>query len=166
MAKKGISSCFVPIPNTIVHNFLLCTKVHHLVLFQHEFFAFIHGVAALPCLMCHWLTPCWKINSFLSEISVCCSCTEKITIKIERAFSVILQALPATCRSFQQTPQLPTVAVANLRFNKQLVTANARWCLPSPALVDCIVNSSAVCWHKHLLIEVALAGRLGANVYQ
>ena len=25
--------------------------------------------------------PCWKINSFLSEILVCWSCTEKITIK-------------------------------------------------------------------------------------
>ena len=33
--------------------------------------------------------PRWKINSFLSEISVCWSCTEKITLKIERAFSVI-----------------------------------------------------------------------------
>ena len=83
--------------------------------------------------------PCWKINSFLSEISVCWSCTEKI-IKIERAFSVILQTLPATRRSYQQTLQLPTVAVANLWFNKQLTTANARWRLPSPALVDCIVG--------------------------
>ena len=47
----------------------------------------------------------WKINSFLSEISVCWSCTEKITIKIERAFSVILRASPAICHSFQQSPQ-------------------------------------------------------------
>ena len=41
--------------------------------------------------------------SFLSEISVCWSCTEKIRIKIERAFSVILRASPATRRrSVQQ----------------------------------------------------------------
>ena len=113
-------------------------------------------------------TPCWKINSFLSEISVCWSCTKKITIEIEIAFFVILWALPATRRSFQQSSQLPTVAVANLRFNKQLATANARWRLPSPALVDCVIDSSTVCWHKHLLIEVvtvALTGGLGANVY-
>ena len=30
------------------------------------------------------LLPCWKINSFISEISVCWSCKEKKTIKIER----------------------------------------------------------------------------------
>ena len=64
------------------------------------------------------LRPCWKINSFLSEVSVCWSCTEKI-IKIERAFSVILRALPVTrrsfqhFRSFQQSPQLPTVAATS-----------------------------------------------------
>ena len=34
----------------------------------------------------------WKINSFLPEVSVCWRCTEKMTIKIERAFSVILRA--------------------------------------------------------------------------
>ena len=44
----------------------------------------------------YYIHPCWKINSFLSEISVCRSCTEKI-IKIERAVSVILRASPATC---------------------------------------------------------------------
>ena len=55
---------------------------------------------------CH---PRWKINSFLSEISVCWSCTEKITLKIERAFSVILRASPAICGSFQPSPQRPTV---------------------------------------------------------
>ena len=62
----------------------------------------------------------WKINCFLFEILVCWSCTKKITIKIERAFSIILLALSATRCSFQQWPQLPTVTVANLRFNKQL----------------------------------------------
>ena len=30
VAKRGIHSCFVQIPNSIVHNFLLCTKMHHL----------------------------------------------------------------------------------------------------------------------------------------
>ena len=50
VAKKGIRSCFVPIPNTIVHNFLLCTKMHHHALFQHESFVFVHSVAALPYL--------------------------------------------------------------------------------------------------------------------
>ena len=49
--------------------------------------------------------PRWKINSFLSEISVCRSCAEKIIIKIERVFSVILLASPATRHSFQQSPQ-------------------------------------------------------------
>ena len=28
--QTGIRSCFVPIPNTIVHNFLICTKMLHL----------------------------------------------------------------------------------------------------------------------------------------
>ena len=77
------------------------------------------------------MNPRWKINSFLSEISVCWSCAEKITIKIERAFSVILLASPATRRSFQLSLQLPTVTTANLGFNAQWATANARWHLPS-----------------------------------
>ena len=81
--------------------------------------------------------PRWKINSFLSEISVCWSCTEKITIKTERAFSVILLASPATRRSFQLSPQLPTVKAANLGFNAQLATANARWRLAS-LLIRCL----------------------------
>ena len=51
--------------------------------------------------------------SCLSQVSVCWSCTEKMTIKIERAFSVILWASPATRRSFQLLPQLPTVAAAS-----------------------------------------------------
>ena len=88
--------------------------------------------------------PRWKINSFLSEISVCWRCTEKITIQIERAFSVILRASPATLRSFQASPQHPTVAAENLRFNTSLATANARWCLPSHTIVDCIADSSSV----------------------
>ena len=53
--------------------------------------------------------PRWKINSFLSEISVCWSCMEKIMIKIGRAFSVILRASPAIRRSSQPSPQHPTV---------------------------------------------------------
>ena len=54
------------------------------------------------------LRPRWKINSFLSEISVCWNSAEKITIKIEKAFSVILRALPAIRSSFQPSPQQPT----------------------------------------------------------
>ena len=100
--------------------------------------------------------------------------------------TVILRVSLATRRSFQHSRQLPTVAVANLWFNKQLATANARWHLPSPALVDCIVNSSTVCWHKRLLrgrdrgigrspwrqrlliievVTVTLAGQFGTNIY-
>ena len=51
--------------------------------------------------------PCWKIHSFLSEVSVCWSCTEKITIKIERAFSVILRGLSSN------PSQLTAVAAAS-----------------------------------------------------
>ena len=54
-----------------------------------------------------------EIHSFLSEVSVCWSCREKITIKIERAFSAILRASPTTRRSFQQSPQLSTVAATS-----------------------------------------------------
>ena len=57
--------------------------------------------------------PRWKINSLLSEISICWSCTEKITIKIERAFSVISVAASSCHRSFQLSPQLPAVAAAS-----------------------------------------------------
>ena len=46
------------------------------------------------------LGPRWKINSFLSEISVCWSCTEKITLKIERAFSVILRPRQQSTAAF------------------------------------------------------------------
>ena len=115
--------------------------------------------------------PRWKINSFISEISVCWRCTEKITIQTERAFSVILRASPATHRSFQPLPQHPTVAAENLRFNTPLAIANARWRLPSHTIVDCIcsVSASVYCnrgcsrlvsestWLRHLLIEVATA---------
>ena len=48
VAKKGICSCFVRIPNTIVHNLLLCTKMHHLVSFQYESF-----VVVLRCHVWH-----------------------------------------------------------------------------------------------------------------
>ena len=94
--------------------------------------------------MNHDTLPRWKINSFLSEISVCWRCTEKITIQIERAFSVILRASPATLRSFQPLPQHPIVAAENLRFNTPLATANARWRLPSHTILDCIADSSSV----------------------
>ena len=64
--------------------------------------------------------PCWKINSFLPEVSVCWRCTDKRTVKIESTFSVTLPASPATRRSFQQSPQLPAVAPAfNSRCNLQ-----------------------------------------------
>ena len=53
------------------------------------------------------VNPSWKIDNFLSEVSVCWSCTEKITIKIERAFSVTLRASPAI------RLQLPAVAVTS-----------------------------------------------------
>ena len=61
----------------------------------------------------------WKINSFLSEILVCWSCTEKITIKIEKAFSVILRALPATRHSFQQLPQQTSDLIHNWQLQMQ-----------------------------------------------
>ena len=76
----------------------------------------------IHCIACHCIAcmmPCWKINSFLSEISVCWSCTEKITIKIERAFSVILRALPATRRSFQQSPQKTSDLIHNWQLQMQ-----------------------------------------------
>ena len=59
--------------------------------------------------------------------------------------------------AFNPSPQHPTVAAENLRFNTPLATANARWHLPSHTIVDCISDSSSVstvCWHKRLLIEV------------
>ena len=64
--------------------------------------------------------PRWKINSFLSEISVCWSCMEKITIKIERAFFVILRASSAIRRSFQPLPQHPTVPQQTLDWQLQM----------------------------------------------
>ena len=57
--------------------------------------------------------PWWKINSFLSEVTVCWSCMEKITIKMERAFSIILRALLVTHHNFQQSLQLPALATAS-----------------------------------------------------
>ena len=62
--------------------------------------------------------PCWKINSFLSEISVCLSCTKKI-IKIERAFFVILRASLATRRSFQLLPQQTSNLIHNWQLQMQ-----------------------------------------------
>ena len=98
--------------------------------------------------------PRWKINSCLSEISVCWSCTEKITFKIERAFSVILRASPAIPRSFQPSPQHQTV-LQQTSLNTQLSTANASWRLSNHTIVDSISDLSSACWHKRLLIEVA-----------
>ena len=46
VAKKGISSCFVPIPNMIIHNFLLSTKMYHL----DSHLDFVHGV--VHCHVC------------------------------------------------------------------------------------------------------------------
>ena len=99
-------------------------------------------------------TPRWKINSFLSEISVCCSCTKKITIKIERAFSVIS---PATRRSFQEPPQ------KNLRFKTQLATAMQDGVFQARGFVVCMLTQMFI-----KLIDVttvALAGWFGRNVY-
>ena len=92
--------------------------------------------------------PCWKINSFLPEVSVCWRCTEKI-IKIERAFSVILRASPATRRSFQQSPQLPAVTTANLQFNTQIQDGVFQF-------LPLLIVSSIHCLYvdKRLLIEV------------
>ena len=59
--------------------------------------------------------PCWKINSFLSEISVCWSWMEKITIKIERAISVFAGLA-------SNLSQLPAVAAAsNSHCSKPLI---------------------------------------------
>ena len=57
----------------------------------------------------------WKIHSFLSEVSVCWSCTEKQQLKQKEHFPSYcsLRALPATCRSFQQSPQPPAVAITS-----------------------------------------------------
>ena len=65
------------------------------------------------------LVQCWKINSFLFEITVCWSCTEKITIQIERAFSVILRASVATRRSFQLSPQQTSDLIHNWQLQMQ-----------------------------------------------
>ena len=74
-----------------------------------KFYIYSVEIAIPPRLMLipvfHTGPPRWKINSFLSEISVCWSCTEKITIKIERAFSVISVTASSCRRSFQQSPQ-------------------------------------------------------------
>ena len=72
-------------------------------------------------------SPYWKINSFCLRSRIIEVVWKKITIKIERAFFVILWASPATHHSFQQSTQLQTVTATNLRFNTQLATANARW---------------------------------------
>ena len=107
----------------------------------------------------------WKINSFLPEISVCWNCTEKITIKIERAFSVILSASPATRRSFQLSPHHPTVPqkTSDLIRNWQLQMQDGIFQATPLLTVSAIC---CVCWHKHLLIEVAtMACRLGVKVY-
>ena len=62
---------------------------------------------------------CQKINSFLFEISVCWSCTEKRTIKIERAFSVILRASPATRHNFQLSLQHTFDSIHNWQLQLQ-----------------------------------------------
>ena len=69
---------------------------------------FPHSMRLYWCLIWQHLHLAGKY-SFLSEVSVCWSCAEKI-IKIEGAFSVIL---PATHHSFQQLLQLLTVTAAS-----------------------------------------------------
>ena len=89
-----------------------------------EYSSVLHNVYMTGKLtLCVTCKPRWQINS--SEISVCWSCVEKI-IKIKRALSVILLASPASCHSFQLSLQLPTVTPANIGFNAQWATANAR----------------------------------------
>ena len=115
------------------------------------------SVNSIDLLLFFSLTPCWKINSFLSEISACWSYKEKI----ERVFSVILWALPATRRSFQQLPQQNSNLMHNWQLQMQDGVFQACHC-------SLFVDLSSVCWHKRLLIDistVALAGRLGTIVY-
>ena len=73
--------------------------------------------------------PRWKINSFLSEISVCWICTEKITLKIERARSVILRASPAICRSVQQCRSKPQIkyTIGNCKCKMASFKPHHRW---------------------------------------
>ena len=98
--------------------------------------------------------PGWKIHSFLSEVSVCWSCTEKLTIKIERAFSVILQESLATRRSFQQSLQPPAVAVTS--GNSPAFISHKSF--PSAKLGSCFKvtrgqrSSPVTAWYNYIII--------------
>ena len=110
--------------------------------------------------------PWWKINSFLSKISVCWSCTDKNNNSNRKSIFHHIAGLACNPSQLPAIAASSNSAAANLRFNTQWATANARWHLPSHTIVDCIGDLSSVCWLKRLLIEVAtVACRLGANVY-
>ena len=83
VAKKGIGSCFVPIPNTIVHNFLLCTKMHHLdmILFRSNM---NHSHSFMVLLCCH----VWHITDSLSFVYILSSKSPKGILFIKRYFQI------------------------------------------------------------------------------
>ena len=95
--------------------------------------------------------PCWKIDSFMPEVLVCWRCTEKITIKIERAVSVILRASPATRCSFQQLLQCPAVAVtsgnSHIRFPEVVSKCQTRKLFPSHRR-----SSPVTAWDNYIII--------------
>ena len=66
VAKKGIRSCFVLIPNTVVHNFSLCTKMHHLdiILFRSNMNP---SYSFMVLLRCH----VWCVTDSLSFVYLC-----------------------------------------------------------------------------------------------
>ena len=97
------------------------------------------------------VSPSWKINSFLSEVLVCWSFTEKITIKIERAFSIILWASPVTRRSFQQSLQSPAVAVTSGNF--PTLVSRSHFQVPNWEIVPSHRRSSPVtAWYNYSII--------------
>ena len=109
--NKQIHSKYLKLINPVITYYVLLIKAlkghcnfNILIIFILSF-VFHHMLSSIfLCVM-----PWWKINSFLSEISDCWSCTEKIRIKKERAFSIILWASPAICRSLQQCRSKPHV---------------------------------------------------------
>ena len=63
VAKNGICSCFVPVLNTIVHNFLLCTKLHHLdmILFRSNMNLSYSFMVLLRCHIWHVTDSLWFV---------------------------------------------------------------------------------------------------------
>ena len=61
--QNAIRSCFVPIPNTIVHNFLLCTKMYHLdlILFRSN----MNSSYSFMVLLCCYV---WRVTDSLSFV--------------------------------------------------------------------------------------------------